>query len=271
MLDLTSQLDKFKLAHYANADFDFFSKKVISLFNKFNRINRIKHQNTVVLDLYTTYLQICEILFINANALSVSLGRFPSALFIKSDNLRLFIKENFVNKTKLSAWFFDNLIFSLRRGDKDYKESYILYENLIKEVANDYLKNFELLNAYKHGYRINAKHNKTVLSIATKDGEHFKLDESDSTITYFSKEYDDVRGKSIIFEHVLNFKINRVFAKAIFICALLDNIKTTSLIYYKKIGVKKAKAARFYIDDQEIWRKSFGGSHIKKPIFELAK
>jgi len=268
VIDLEKQLNEFKLAHYENADFESLNSKTIQLFNRFTRLKDKKKQNRVVLDLYTSYLQTIEILFINAHALSVKIDSFPSALFINSTNLRKFIEDNFSKTTKFSAWFLANPIFAIRRGDKDYKESYELYTHLLKEIASDYLANFDLLNAYKHGYRINAKHDKTTLSLVTKNGEQFKLDESDSTIVYFSKE--TVKDTPTVFEHSLNFKIGRVFGKCIFVCTLLNNLRATTLLYYKK-QEKGNNIARFSINDMQKWGSSVGGSHFKKPIFSLKK
>jgi hypothetical protein len=268
MIDFETQLNNFKLAHYENADFDSLNKKVIQLFNKFNRLKDKRKQNEVVLDLYILYLQVIEILFINAHALSVKLEYFPSALFIDSINLRKFIKENFSKTTQVSAWFLGDCVFPIRKGDKDIKESYILYNNLLKEAVTDYLDNFDLLNAYKHGYRINAKYDKVTLSLITQSGESFVLNESDSTIVYFSKE--NINETPTVFEHSLSFKIGRIFGKCVFVCTLLNNMRATTLLNYKK-KIRGKKITRFYINDQRKWSMSHGGSHIKKPIFNLCK
>jgi hypothetical protein len=213
-------------------------------------------------------LQATEILFINSHALSSPVDRFPSSLFIDSSNLRKFIDENFTKTTKLSSWFFSKLVFSVIKDDPKTHEKHDLYSNLIKEVSKDYLDNFDLLNAYKHGYRINARHDQTTLSLSVGNGQHFKLNDSDSTITYFSKENRD--GTPIVLEHSLNFKIGRIFGKCLFVCSLLNNMRVTMLLYYKK-PVGKNDISSFYINDKNEWSSMFGGSHFKKPVFSLAK
>jgi hypothetical protein len=107
-------------------------------------------------------------LFINAHALSVPVDRFPSALFIDSTNLRIFIEDNFTKTSKLSTWFF-KLIFSVIRSNSDAKEKYVLYTNLAKEIASGYLSDYELLNSYKHGYRVKANHAESTLSLSVGD------------------------------------------------------------------------------------------------------
>ena len=265
---LEQELEDFRLAHYLNADFDSLIEKTVQLYRRFEKLKDKKKQNRVVLDLYTLYLQATEILFINSHALSTSIDRFPSSLFINSVNLREFIDDNFTKTTQLSSWFFSKLIFSVIKDNKKTNEKHNLYENLIKEVSNDYLDNFNLLNAYKHGYRVKAKHDKTTLSLSVGNGQHFKLNESDSTITYFSKENRD--GVPIILEHSLNFKIGRVFGKCLFVCSLLNNMRITMLLHYKN-PVGKKDISSFYINDREEWSSTFGGSHIKKPVFSLKK
>ncbi len=139
---------------------------------------------------------------------------------------------------------------------------------MIKECAKDYLDNYDLLNAFKHGFRVKAKHDKTVLTLVTKNHEQYKLNESDSTIVYFSKE--NKNGTPVVIEHNLNFKIGRVFGKGVFISTLLNNLK--GAILYQSEGTLKAKnVARFKIEDKKKWSQGFGGSHFRKPIFSLKK
>ena len=265
--DLDKELNDFRLSHYLNADFDSLTSRTIELYRKFERIKDKEKQNRVVLDLYTLYLQASEILYINAHSLSLSVDRFPSALFIDSTSLRNFVNDNFKKTTQLSNWFFSKLIFTVVKDDPKTNEKRNLYRNLIKEAASDYLDNFDLLNAYKHGYRINAKHDLSTLSISLGSGQSFKLNESDSTINYFSKENQD--GIQIILEHSLSFKIGRIFGKCLFICSLLNNMRATMLLHYKKPDNKKVSG--FYINDMNKWTSDFGGSHFKSSIFSLLK
>jgi hypothetical protein len=229
---LEQDLNDFKLSHYKNADFDSLIHKISHLYNKFGNLKDKKKQDRAVLDICTLYIQAIELLSINSHALSVSIDRFPSALFINSHNLRKFIEDNFKKTTKYSNWFLTEIIFAVSKSDEGLEDRYSLYSSLLKEVAKEYLNNYDLLNAYKHGYRITAKHDKSVLSIATRGGQHFKLNDSDSTIVYFSKK--SVDGTPVIIEHTWNFKVGRIFGKALFVCSLLNNIKAAALLHYKK-------------------------------------
>lgn len=265
---LEDDIHAFKLNHYKNADFDSFHNRTIKLFNRFNRVKDKKKQKEIILELYTTYLQATEILFINAQALSVKNNYFPSALFIDSTNLRRFIENEFIKTTKLSSWFLSKVIFATKIKNDEYINTYSLYSNLLREVSHDYLDNFDLLNAYKHGYRVSANFNKNILSLVTDNKTSIKLDESDSTITYFSKE--NIKGVPTIIEHSLNFKVGRIFGKSIFVSSLLNNMRVTILLSYKE-KVRRKEISSFSIHDKEAWTKTFGGSHFKHHIFSLEK
>lgn len=135
-------------------------------------------------------------------------------------------------------------------------------------MTKDYLDNLNLLNAYKHGYRVSAKHDKMILSLGIKDGKHYKLDESDSSITYFSKgKYDN---NVAIFSNTINFKISRIFGKSLFVGSLLNNMRAVILLRYKE-KVDRKNVATFSINDEQSWNKTFGESHIKAPVFSLQK
>lgn len=265
---LEHDLNQFKLSHYKNADFDSLTDKIILLYNKFDKLKDKKKRDRVILEIYTLYIQSIELLFINSHALSVSIDRFPSALFINSPNLQKFIEDNFENTTKYSTWFLTKIVFTVSKSKDDLKDRYGRYSNLLQEVAKDYLDDSDLLNAYKHGYRITARNDKSVLSIATSGGEHFKLNESDSTIVYFSKEKID--GSQTIVEHTLNFKVGRIFGKTLFVCSLLNNIKAAALLHYKQ-PVRGKNISSFSITDKSEWAQMFGGSHFRKPVFSLKK
>jgi len=275
---LNSDLNNFKLSHYKNADFDGLIDKLKKLYFNLKRLKDQKKKDRVVLDLYTLYIQIIELFFTNTYALRVPVDHFPSALFISNNNLHKFIEDNFVKTTDYSVSFLTKIIFVVSKTDEDIKDRYGLYSNLLHEVVNDYLAEFDLLNAYKHGYRINAKHDKSTLSLITNSGQSIKLGESDSTIVYFSKLNADlnenkkeavgfgISSGQVVIEHTLSFKVDRVFGKALFVCSLLNNIRAAALLQNKQ-KIKGKKVSYFSITDRKDWSKTFGESHFKKPVF----
>src|SRR3989304_4699373 len=173
--DLFQKIEIFKKNHYKNIDTLYWQRKIDNLHSKFRILKDVDKQNKIILELCTSYLQMLEILFINAHALSVKLENFPAALFIDSRNLLNFISDRFYRTSNFSTWFLTNYIFVIQKGDKDYRERFETYSNLIKECAKDYLDYYDLLNAYKHGYRISAKYGKSTLTLVTNDKKQFPL------------------------------------------------------------------------------------------------
>ncbi|MDD4111314.1 MAG: hypothetical protein PHS54_07265 [Clostridia bacterium] len=280
--NLTEKLNNFKLSHYKNADFDSLTDRLDKLYKKFKRLKDKEKKSRIILDLYTLYIQVIELLFINANALSTQIENFIPALFISNKSLRNFIEKNFTKKTKYFNWFLTEIIFKISKNDEDIKDRYILYSNFLEEITKNYLDNFDLLNAYKHGYRITAKHGKNVLSIKLNNGQSFKLNETDSTIVYFSRFDADIKGNEeqaakfgmkngwAIIEHTLNFNAERIFGNTLFICSLLNNIRAIALVHYRqKIGRKKISS--FSITDKKEWSKTWGKSDISRPVFVFEK
>lgn len=261
---LEQELRNFKKNHYLNTDFGFWLKRVISLYKKFERLKVEEKQNVLLLELYTTYIQTLEILFINIFALSRRTDSFPEALFISSERLRKFISDHFLTTTQLSSWFLDKCIFQVQKNvdEKDYS----LHRNLLMECAKDYLEEYDLLNAYKHGSRIHAKYGKTQLSLGIKGGQQFLLDESDSTLVYFTKEWEKKR--PTIWEKSIRFKNGRIFGKALFVASLLNNMSITVLF---SMGVKIRRRTSVFNVDQEEWSKTFGGLKVRKPLFRLKR
>lgn len=276
--NFNKELNDFKFNHYKNADFDGLTDKLKKLFFSLKRLKDQKKKDRVVLDLYTLYIQIIELFFTNTYALRLPVDHFPSALFISNNNLHKFIEENFVKTTDYSVSFLTKIIFVVSKTDEEIKYRYGLYSNLLQEVVKDYLAEFDLLNAYKHGYRINAKHDKSTLSLITNSGQSIQLSESDSTIVYFSKLNANlkenrkeaaelgVNGGQVVIENTLSFKVDRVFGKALFVCSLLNNIRAAALLQNKQ-KIRGKKVSYFSIIDRKDWSKTFGESHFKKPVF----
>lgn len=253
-------------------DIDYWFKKVNGLHNKFERLKDPKKQSRIVFELYSIYLQILEVLFINAYALSLKTNRFPSALFIDSKNLQKFIRDNFLKTTRFSSWFLTNYIFAIQKESPDYKKRYEEYTSLICAVAKDYLDNYQLLNAYKHGCRVSAKHGKNYVSLVDKNNENQLLVEADCQITYFSKEPlknandPTLEGAPAVYKRTVSFKIQRLFGDCAFVITLLQNLRLTAL---HTLGVKPREKILTISLIQKEWKNSHGGFSFKQPLFSI--
>jgi hypothetical protein len=168
----------------------------------------------------------------------------------------------------------DNYIFAIQKNSKDYDERYKQYTNLIKECAKDYLDNYQLLNAYKHGCRVVARHGKNYVSITDKHGKKHLLVEGNCQITYFSKEsFKDandptLEGEPTIFKRTLSFKVERIFGDCAFVIALLQNMRLTAL---HSLGAQPKGPILEITLRKEEWEKSFGGFSFKQPMFNIGK
>lgn len=265
--DLEQQLKDFMRKHYLNADFEIWSRKNRSLYLKFQGLKDPRKQTAALLELYTGYLQTAETLFVNIHAVSKSLAGFPGALFIDNQRLRKLVDNELTKNTKFLEWYLLNYVFFGKKDSELYKKRHDLYRQLLKECAKDYLADYQLLNAYKHGYRVTANKGKSQLSIRPKAGEAMLLDEYDSSILYFAKENREE--EKVITENTVNFKNDRIFGKTLFLTSLLSNLRAVALL---RAGYKgRAATADFNITDKKIWEKGYGSWRSKQPVFSLKK
>jgi hypothetical protein len=271
---LGDQLQDFKLNHYKNLDIDYWQFKVDTLYVKLKRLNDPTKQGRVIMELYATYLQLLEVLFINSFAISRQLDGFPDAIFIESGDIKRFIGDNFLKQTKYSKWFFDNYIFLIQKDVEDSKDRRPSYENMLMECAKDYLNSYQLLNSYKHGYRVSAKHGKNSISLVDKQGANQIRIECDSEITYYSKEKiedpvnPELVNKKVIYKRKVSFNNSRIFSKAAFAITLLQNLRLTAI--QSLGGTTREKVLLLFID-KDAWKDSFGEFSFKEPLFSITK
>jgi len=271
---LNDQLQDFKLNHYKNLDIDYWQLKVDTLYVKLKRLKDPAKQGRVIMELYATYLQLLEVLFINAFAVGRQLDGFPDAIFIESGDIKRFISDNFLEQTEYSKWFFDNYIFLVQKDVEDSEERRPDYEKMLMECAKDYLDSYQLLNSYKHGYRVTAKHGKNSISLVDKHGANQIRIECDSEITYYSKEKiedsvdPELVNKKVIYKRKVSFNNARIFSKTAFAVTLLQNLRLTAI---QSLGGKTREKVLLLFIDKDAWKGSFGGFSFKEPLFSITK
>lgn len=257
-------LGDFKVEYFRNLDYQYWLSKITEIQNRFKKTKDISKRNYLVLDLLTTYLQSSEILYIAISTLLKGDPRlFPNAIFIKSDILRAFVEDNLVKDSAFASWFMESIILKSSVDTPGYQEILALYKNVLKECAKDYVDHYELLNAYKHGYRINAKHEDSDFNIQLNGGNVFQLTNTDSTIHYYSKKDGD------IIRHQYSYKIERVFGKCTYIVVLLQNLRAIMLV---SMGVQDEKhLLTFAIKDRKDWSNSIGQFAMSMPLFTVQR
>ncbi len=232
---ITAQ-EKFRNEYYLKLEVIYWLKKIDACHERYTNTEDIVEKSECVIDIYSIYLQIIEILFININAAGASPATFLPNLFIRNDQLREFIQSAKKSNSNVQEGFLSKrikpiinfLIKDAEKADKTYRA----YKTLFKELISDYLKDYEMLNAYKHGFRVDFKSQKSEYSL-TKDKQHYSLGVTNAQIKYYSKNKGktgdpliepELIGKDIVYDHLVSFNAERIFGKAKFVYTLLENV-----------------------------------------------
>jgi hypothetical protein len=150
------------------------------------------------LELYSKYLQILEVLCINI--LVVGFNNLDN-LFISNQDLREDVLR-FKSDNHLKEKFIDQAVFHIEQKQdiKNLEKRRELYKRILDESLEDYIKDYDFLNAYKHGFRVETK-GKSKISI-----DKFLIGKYNTTLTFFSKEKDKKTKQSTIFKNTRCFK-----------------------------------------------------------------
>lgn len=259
---------RFKKEYYEQMDIDRLAHKLDRLTSRLDRLKDHKKLSSDLLDLYYLYLQTIETLFINVYTFCKKDRDSPIAIFIENAKLKSFIKKEFVDCSKYSRYFINDIILSIHEDKNEIKKDQ--YHNLLKECAKDYIDNYQLLNAYKHGARASAAVGSSYMSMKLPDGQFMKVTDGDAAIHYYSKERDSKTGEKTIYECDLVFKKDRVAGKTLFIITLLQNLRLISL---KTVGVGLSNPQKYmyFQYDKDKWHETFGGYSLKTGLFTVEK
>ena len=218
---------KFKKEYYEQMDIDRLFRKLGYTAGRLDRLKDHKKLSSDLLDLYYSYLQTVETLFINAYTFRRKEQDFPVAIFIDNASLKTFIEKEFIASSMYSRPFINDLILSIHEDKSQAKQDQ--YHSLLKECAKDYVDNYQLLNAYKHGARVSAALGPSHMSVKLPNGEMMKIADGDAAIHYYSKERDSKTGAKVIYERDLVFKKDRIIGKTLFTITLLQNLRLIAL------------------------------------------
>ncbi len=173
----------------------------LSVFNNiFTHLFETLSKNSVdssapTLNIVTSHLQLVEILCLHIfavkenNIMHLFLANQPLREKIESD---MFKSKNIINKRYFEE-FLKKYIFN-KNLDTPFttSEQETLQDQLrvIGHALKLYIKNFQLLNSYKHGFRLGSKGGETDLAIGNNKDNLILLDKYNTTITFFSKSKD---------------------------------------------------------------------------------
>lgn len=255
----------------SNFNLDYWSNRVDVAVNELDSLDNSEEKAIGMMGLYSIYLQCIEVFFINLNALPKSSDGYIKAIFISNKSLRSLIENEQMHGYKMTREFLNVSIKPVLRGmstnegkvDEDIRR----YQNTMEEVVKDYLQDYEMLNAYKHGFRVDFKSGESTLSVG--DGNiQTKIATMDSNINYISKQADYKNKTQVIFQHQVGFNQDRLIGKAKFISYMLADLM--SIGKYSLADPKPELIAfRFFeIEDKSKWNNSYSSFRYKAPLLE---
>lgn len=264
-----AEINQFRKRYFEQVEFDYWHGRLFTASRRYTQLKKSENKAKYIVEIYSIYIQVLEILLINMHALSVPPKDFLIALTIDNADIRAFADKVTGNRTFLEG-FTHNFVYKIRGVetiDKDAQEKITFDVNLLQECLKDYAADYNFLNSYKHGFRLHSTHGTNSLAIGTSPDNMVQLLSGDSQLTYY--EFTRSKGETSISEVNLTFKHMRIVGKALFAIYYLENIRLSVLAAYNK--PKKVKYPRFYITDNEAWAKDLGQSRFKSELFRIVK
>lgn len=206
---------------------------------------------SAIIGAYSSYLQLVEIVFHHIyliSKISEDEEAFKDAVFISNAKLKKWI-EGSVNKGSLSN-FLRMFVFTTVSDEAMNKEKFNDYLEIFLEAKKDFIKYHDVLNAFKHGFRLRASNTG---SVGVNGREFLK---TEAVVTYFSRE------DKIIYKNTFGFSIRRTMMKVHFLLSAVDNAK---IFILSKPG-EVLNQEHYFIDDREVWNRTFGSYHFRGPI-----
>lgn len=218
--------------YYENFDLAVLNDKLNFLVRKLTKLKTEKTRKIYYTELYATYLQLIEIFCINTFA--VSDNDLLKNIFLSNKEIQDKIQSRFYEEmnhdgTDFITYLLTNFVFANKDDKKDRTEQKLEYKRLIKESIDDYAKDKDFLNSYKHGFRVFSGE-KNSLSIGMTGGSSMaKIQDYSALVSYYKK---DKRG---VWRCSISFNWERVYYKSMVLITVLENLKKVYLNTGKEI------------------------------------
>jgi hypothetical protein len=249
---------EFRKSYYQQIDYSYWQERLFQAWRRYNKLKRSDNKEKYIVEIYSIYIQVTEILLINMHSMSVPPDRFLSSLAIDNYEIRDFASQVLKNDRFVDG-FTDNFVYKIRGEKQPDRKEMGRDKNILKECIKDYLDNYNFLNSYKHGFRVHSLHGNNYIAIGLSPTSMHKVVEGDSQITYYDMKKVKGRLKSIS-EVSITFNHMRIFGKTLYLIIYLMNVRLSQLA---ALGVKKkVKHPVFYIYDEKNWHDSFGQSRF---------
>jgi hypothetical protein len=276
--DVKQQNLKLLYEHYKDIDFDYWYKNADYAVKRINELKRDKNRFPYYLQLYTSYIQLLEIFATNVFALTE--GDLFGNLFISNQELRKKIGSSFTAKNYNSNQGVQNFMdyYVFWKGIfgsiivQGYDEKIKVYKSLLNESMKDYMADYDLLNAYKHGFRIKPTGNNSIyISPNDKPEQGFGM-QFNAGVYYLVRKYDKETKTYVVSENSVSFNYERVFQKIVYLTNMLNNAKQAIIYSYKPPAKgKQIKVETFVVLDKKELSKYIGNFRWSKPLYEITK
>jgi len=230
---------QFRYDYYRRLNFDFWLRRIQRLRGRRDLKTRALRFDAII-ELYTSFLQLLEILFINTLIAWNEPSDFPALLTITNKQLQKAIEQHLLSD-RTQQWLLDVFMFG-RTPDAqppDYQQRVVENKHLLKQLVELYLRDYELLNSYKHGFRLSAFDGSRVKA----GGE--TLFSFDSGVTYFTR----ARKLDTIVQTTISFNYDHIRHLCIYAYVLLRNIRNGLLLSSRPVHNGAFNVHQFRITD----------------------
>ncbi len=253
--------------HYKEIDFSLWQKAIDVYCDKLRTLKKDESKKVWILQLYSTYLQMIEVFCINIFAITEN--NLWDNLFLSNQGLRKKIDNRFFITrqdktrfcTKFTTYLLDNWVFGIKEKKEinNLSEKRKKYTQILKEAIEDYLKDYDLLNAYKHGFRVKSHGSSTITMKAEKSNAPvFKIGDFNASISYLKKQ------DGVVNRHDISFNWQRTMQKAYFLLSIMENTQKILLNDGKEIQLDTLA-----VTNEAEFSKHFGVSRFKTPLFQI--
>lgn len=212
--------------YYENFDLAVLNDKLNFLVKKLSKTKTEKSKKVYYTELYATYLQLIEIFCINTFA--VSDNDLLGNIFLSNGKISKKIKSRFFEEKThdgddFITYLLKNFVFANKNDKKDRTQQKSDYKHMIKESIDDYTKDKDFLNSYKHGFRVFSEEGHSLFIGMTGSGNREKIQDYSASVSYYAKNEEVISRCSI------SFNWERVYVKSLILITVLENLKKVYL------------------------------------------